>query len=136
MDRVCSNLYCRISNTENRCIAIGAAAEGTSCGEGKICLQEMCTGTNLMGFQSRADLTYMQKNSPGDTCQFGDDVVTQDLVGVQLKSIQMSCQAFLDFVFESHQPPNLYCSEEKFSRSCCQTCKSILFYLLNIYQIN
>ena len=123
-------MYCRISSAENRCIAIGAAAEGTSCGDGKICLQEMCTHTNSMSSQTRAVLTYLQNNSPRDTCQFGDDVVTQDLVGVQLKSAQMSCQAFLDFVFDSNQPPNLYCSEEKFAKSCCQTCKSNYNFVL------
>lgn len=123
VDHVCGNLYCRISNMENRCIAIGAAAEGTSCGEARICLQEVCTSSNMMGFQSKADLTYMQKNSPNEQCQFGDDIVTQDLVGVQLKMAQMSCQAFLNFVFDQNQPPNLYCSEEKFAKSCCQTCK-------------
>ena len=59
-----------------------------------------------------------------DQCPFGDDVVTQDLVGLRLDTAQMTCVAFLEKAFAAKQSPSLYCTEEKFNKACCQSCKS------------
>lgn len=58
-------------------------------------------------------------------CLYGDDIITQDLVSLQLMRPQMSCKDFLSYALASDQPPNLYCAEAKFGKACCQSCKSI-----------
>ena len=58
-------------------------------------------------------------------CVFGDDMVTQAMVGIQLPSVQMTCQAVLDYVVSINQSPNYYCQDSNLGKTCCQTCKSI-----------
>ena len=130
---MCGSLFCRTSHLQTKCISIGAAAEGTTCGDNQICTQEVCTTASLAGSLSKIG-TLQDTNSGSNVhCPFGDDVVTQELVGIQLKTAQMTCTAFLDFVFDANQSPSLYCSEEKFAKACCQTCKSVSSFLLKIY---
>ncbi len=63
-------------------------------------------------------------------------MVTQSMVGIQLPSIQMTCQSFLDYVQSINQSPNYYCLDSNLGKTCCQTCKSKhLDYLEKLIQL-
>ena len=131
---ICTVLYCKIPPEES-CVGFSGAAEGTACDSNgsvhkstvismyfkgkkinffvwqKICIQGVCT----------------KPQSPVvvDSCVYGDDFVTKNLVGYPLPHPYMTCKAFLDYVLTTRkESPTSYCLNSYFGNACCQTCKS------------
>ncbi|CAF0774887.1 unnamed protein product [Brachionus calyciflorus] len=107
-DQMCTNLFCRKSLKEP-CIEMpDGVQEGTTCDSGKICLQKSCTeNTQAMVGE----------------CLFGDDVVTQESIGMKLPLTQMECKDVLYHINQIGQAPTAYCSNSNFRQICCETCQ-------------
>ncbi|RNA04637.1 cadherin-related tumor suppressor [Brachionus plicatilis] len=105
---VCESLYCRKSVKEP-CIKLSDGVnDGTTCASGKVCLQKSCI-----------------KNAKGlvGECLFGDDLVTQESIGMNLPSPQMQCKQVLDHIEKIGQATTAYCKNSNFRTICCETCK-------------
>ena len=106
---MCKNLFCRKSLKEP-CIQMeNGVKEGTTCESGKYCLQRQCI-ENVQ--------------APVGECLFGDDLVTQEAIGMKLPSSQMECKDVLNHITQNNQAATAYCSNSNFRSICCETCKS------------
>jgi hypothetical protein len=106
---MCKTLYCRrYTNSSCEAASVGAL-EGTTCDSGKLCVKSFCTEN---------------PKAPLGDCLFGDDVVSEDSIGMKLPVSQMSCSAVLDYIVSINQTATAYCSNSNFRQLCCQTCKS------------
>lgn len=76
-DQLCESLFCRKSVKEPCIELANGAKDGTTCESGKICLQKACV-----------------ENSQAQVgeCLFGDDLVTQEAIGMKLPLSQMECK--------------------------------------------
>ena len=110
---MCSALPCRKTSNDTTCVYTYGygAAEGTTCGSGKLCSNLQCVSN---------------ATAPVGTCLFGDDVVVNGLViGQQLPQTQMDCESTLDYISANlNQYALAYCSDPVFGPTCCQTCQS------------
>ena len=62
---------------------------------------------------------------PASDCPFGDDVVVnQTLFEIALPSVQMTCDAVLNYVSSLNLFALAYCASPLFRSVCCNTCKS------------
>lgn len=86
------------------------AREGTTCDSGKTCFQGECKEN---------------KRAPIGDCLFGDDIVKQEAIGMNLPSPQMVCKDVLNHIISISQTPTAYCTNSNFRQICCETCKSI-----------
>ena len=92
----------------------GGAAEGTTCGSGKMCIQGICTNS---------------PTAPTGDCLFPDDVLRQSLsygiFGFSLPNAVMTCQEVIDYTINSlSYSSTSLCSNPSFKNMCCNTCKS------------
>lgn len=92
----------------------GGAAEGTSCGSGKMCIQGVCTNSAI---------------APTGDCLFADDLMRSNVFGnffgFSFPSPVMSCQELIDYSINSLKyPPGFLCQNSFFKTPCCNTCKS------------
>lgn len=71
---------------------------------------------------------------PNVICNFEVDIVEQSMIGIQLPSLNMSCQNVLDYVTSINQSANYYCNPNvsgNIENICCFTCKSLLNLFLD-----
>ena len=124
---MCISLACRPNHLSNECQFTNGngAASGTMCDSRKLCSQGACK------FNIRAP-TVEDAN-----CVFGDDVVINNnsIIDLDLPFNQMKCQEVLNFLEQQGQSVTAYCSQTKFRKTCCQTCKSTTFLSLFYYYI-
>ena len=111
---MCSALPCRKTSNDTTCVfTFGyGAAEGTTCGSGKVCSNLQCVSN---------------ATAPTGTCLFGDDVVVNGkVIGDPLPQAQLDCESTLDYISSNlNQYALAYCSDAVFGATCCQTCKSM-----------
>lgn len=107
-------LSCRKNSTVSVCEGSVGAADGTVCDSGKVCELGVCTN---------------KANAPIGSCLFGDDVITQQITGLQLTTPQMTCPNFFNLIQQSGQSISGYCADNLIGSACCKSCKSncILF---------
>ncbi len=133
---MCLILGCRINETETNCTFsdTNSAAVGTTCDSGKVnfpiksklffkflyikCYLKSCLLGNCINDSS----------APVGDCIFGDDVVVNENVKLDLKlpTAQMSCDDVIEFAFQNNRSGLAYCySNSMFNKTCCKTCQSI-----------
>lgn len=108
---MCESLYCRDSDSEPCVKASDGIRDGSICASGKICLQKSCI-----------------ENDQGKVgeCLLGDDIVTQESIGMNLPSPKMQCKQVLKHIEKMGQASTAYCTNSNFRSICCDTCKSKL----------
>ena len=106
---MCKTLYCRRNSNGSCEAATVGALEGTTCESGKLCVKSFCTDS---------------PKAPLGDCLFGDDVVSEESIGMKLSSKQMTCSSVLGYIMSINQTATAYCSNSNFRQLCCQTCKS------------
>lgn len=110
---MCESLYCRNSDSEPCVKANDGVQDGSTCGSGKICSQKTCTEN--------------PKAKVGE-CLFGDDLVSQEAIGMNLPLPKMQCKQVLQHVEKIGHAPTAYCTNSNFRTICCETCKSKFCY--------
>ena len=92
---------------------LGGAAEGTSCGSGKMCIQGVCT---------------VSAKAPTSDCLFADEPVRSvqfNIYGITLPNSIMSCNEVIEYSINtlSYTSDDL-CLNSNFKARCCNSCKS------------
>jgi hypothetical protein len=144
---MCLILGCRINETETNCTYLdtNSAAVGTTCDSGKVNL--LAQKLNFLIKLKKAFLKSCflgncinDSSAPIGDCIFGDDVVVNEKVILDLKlpAAQMSCDDVIEFAFQNNKSGLAYCySNSIFNKTCCKTCQSIgnlIYYFLIFYK--
>lgn len=76
----------------------------------KICIKGACLS------DSRAPL---------DACGVNEDLITQNMVPIQLTAPQMTCSEFFTLIEYRELAVNVFCLDSQINRACCQSCRSM-----------